>query len=48
MFLDDLKFQLKNKFLSKTQILAIKKHIITAKKQYIANNTIINILKKLI
>ena len=48
IFINNLKFQLKNKTLTKEQILSIKKHIITAKKQYIANMTIINILKKLI
>jgi hypothetical protein len=46
MFLDDLKFQLKNKYLTSQQKNAIKKHIITAKKQQADNRKILNLLKK--
>ena len=46
MFLDDLKFQLKNKYLTSQQKNAIKKHIITAKKQKADNRKILNLLKK--
>lgn len=48
MFIDDLKFQLKNKYISTQQKNAIKKQILLAKKQQFANRKIINILKKLV
>lgn len=46
MFLDDLKFQLKNKYLSSQQKNDIKKHIVKAKKQQADNRKILNLLKK--
>jgi hypothetical protein len=46
MFIDDLKFQLKNKYLNTAQKNAIKKHIKTAKKQQADNRKILNLLKK--
>jgi hypothetical protein len=48
MFIDDLNFQLKNKFISLQQKNKIKKQILWAKKQQLANRKILNILKKAI
>lgn len=46
MFLDDLRFQLKNKSLTIAQKNAIKKHITVAKKQMMNNRKQIAIIKK--
>jgi len=46
MFLDDLKFQLKNKYITTLQKNDIKKHIVKAKKQQADNRKILNLLKK--
>ena len=48
MHLDDLRYQLKNKYLSTTLKNAIKKHIVVAKKQQSNNRKQINLIKKLI
>ena len=46
MFLDDLRFQLKNKYLTIAQKNAIKKHITVAKNQMMNNRKQIAIIKK--
>jgi len=46
MFLDDLRNQLKNKYLTIAQKNAIKKHIITSKKQLINNKKQISLIKQ--